>query len=642
MSHKNKKQSEQQNETAVSQMMEETETSEEVTETKIEEWETDMPEAPEPEEPKKNFFSKITGFLKDKLFEEEEEEDEEEEEETAPEEPEEEIIEETESAEEIIQEESPAPAKKGFFAALKDKLFEDVEEDEEEEEDEEIQETEEPQAEEDEAEPLPEEIPETSPPELSENISETPEISQNVGDSEVAEAPELMPEPEPEFSGLEMYGTIRLSDNIDNAEVPDEPADTFAEINDEPEDTLPDLDYLDDSLGMEETDLPDLEYLEEEIPEVPEELEKTKPEEPSAPDDSDNELPSASSEPLEEEGVIERPPVLRILIVTACIALFIFLIVLGFKNGMFSEKEIYYMPDLTGRNYYDLQSEDLNLDIVIGESDFSGYEKDFIYAQDIPAGTEIKLGQTVHVNLSLGLAMTTVPDIRNYPYEYAQKTLEQQGFQTEILYESSLDGTEENNVIRTEPAKDEEVPVGSKITIYVSQGLGANVAQVQNVVGRTLSEATAICEKYGLDVEPVGVPSLEAEGTVLSQSLTPNTTVDFHTVITLTYSNGEEPEGVVNFQLNLPAYTNGRFILDFIDKDGNVIASSNMIVAGFSAGSLIPVNGYGSQQITVILNNYSTNQQAELGTYSFDFTTGAYTVLTEDTESAFRAVGGIE
>ena len=69
--------------------------------------------------------------------------------------------------------------------------------------------------------------------------------------------------------------------------------------------------------------------------------------------------------------------------------------------------------------------------------------------------------------------------------------------------------------------------------------------------------------------------------------------------------------------------------------------ASDTLVAGFSAGSAIPVESYGKQQIRVILNNDATAQQAEIGVYDFDFTTGIYTIITEDVKKAFEAVNGI-
>ena len=220
------------------------------------------------------------------------------------------------------------------------------------------------------------------------------------------------------------------------------------------------------------------------------------------------------------------------------------------------------MPDLVGTNYYELGEDFNNFNIQVAHQDYSAYDKDIIYGQDIPAGTEVKPGQTVNIDLSLGYAQTKVPDVRNYHFEYAQKLLQQSGFEVEIVYEASLNGTAQNNVIRTLPASGQNVNEGAKITMYVSEGLGADAAQVQTFTGMLLEEAEELCEMYGLRVEAVPVPALEPQNVVVEQSIEAGTKVPFHTVITLAYSSGEQPQGTVDYQLNFPAYAKGRFILD--------------------------------------------------------------------------------
>ena len=283
---------------------------------------------------------------------------------------------------------------------------------------------------------------------------------------------------------------------------------------------------------------------------------------------------------------------------------------------------------------------DLQLDLQIDSAEYSAYEKDRIYHQDIPAGTEIKPGQTVHIDVSLGLATAIVPDVRNYQLAYAQKMLEQAGFRTEVQYEMSQGGTESGNVIRTEPVIGQEITIDQPVILYVSQGSNNQAALVPYVVGMDLEAAKILCEDAGLSVETEAVPSLEAENIVVAQSLAQNTQVNFDTIILLSYSNSEQPEGTIHYQLQFPAYANGRFVLDFIDEEGTVIASST-VVAGFSAGSDIPVPGHGLHNIRVVLNNEATADQATIGTYNFDFTTGVYQILTEDVQTAFEAVNGI-
>lgn len=508
---------------------------------------------------------------------------------------------------------------------------------------------------------LEEEIDKNEPEALLENISENESeaLEQNIPENEPDALPETIPENELEILP-EHIPEHEIQEFIDD--VPEEKPEKnneqilFSEFN---ENEFP--------TAASDSELPDLRYMDD-VAELPNPMELDEPEEKEDDEFADapetmpdgvlvdfesgnmiltpeeNDFPDkeiTSSAPV-SETTTEKPQrhILGKLVAVLFAVILIAVIVICFQNGIFNEKEVYHMPDLVGKNYYDLQEDTLQLDIQIDKSEYSAYEKDMIYEQDIPAGEEIKLGQTVHVNISLGFDMEIVPDVRNYQSAYAQKMLEQAGFRTEIQYEMSRGGTQNGNVIRTEPAIGEEIVIGTVVTMYVSQGSNNTSATVPDVVGMTLDEAIALCEESGLTVDAVAVPSLEAENTIVSQNLEVNSQVDFGTVIVLNYSNAEEPDGTVYYQMELPAYANGRFILDFIDQQGTVIATSTL-VAGFSAGSAIPVEGYGTQQIKVVLNNDATTQQAEIGIYDFDFTTGTYTVITEDIQSAFETVNGI-
>ncbi|MBR1527685.1 MAG: PASTA domain-containing protein [Oscillospiraceae bacterium] len=558
---------------------------------------------------------------------------------------------ETEEYEEDDQEsKSSKPGLKGLFSKLLSSFVEEVEVDDDDDDDEDDDDEYEDESEEDEEETEPEYDDDYEEDEEPEDEPEQ-DFSQNF-DITLDEDPELnLPEADEEEPPLPAF-IFPDENKIENEEKPV----VLLSEQQKPE-TAPE-EAPDELLLNAPEDMP--EFREEAVPgyQKPEETVSSitdSPEEedfirfddddetetvPDHEEDDTEEDDEEDEEELDSEGRPKRSPLAVAIPIAA-----VLVIALGFtyclQLGLFSEKEVYYMPDLVGRNYYELGEDYNNFDIQVNRSEYSAYDKDIIYAQDIPAGTEVKLGQTVNIDLSLGYAVVQVPDVRNYQYAYAQKLLEQSGFETEIVYEQSLNGTAADNVIRTLPASGSDANEGSKITMYVSQGLAADSAQVQTFTGMLLNDAVDLCEMYGLEVETVPVPALEAENVVVEQSIEAGTSVPFHTVITLAYSSGEQPQGTVPYQLNFPPYATGRFILDFIDTQGNVLASSDIIVAGFSAASTVPMQGTGSQEIKVVLNNCTTNMQAELGTYNFDFTTGTYTVLNEDMQAAFEAVNGI-
>ena len=113
----------------------------------------------------------------------------------------------------------------------------------------------------------------------------------------------------------------------------------------------------------------------------------------------------------------------------------------------------------------------------------------------------------------------TVPDITNYHYEYAKKILEQEGFRTQIMYESS-DEVQASNVIRTEPPAGNSLLAGDVVVLYISKGAGQEF-EMPDCMGLTQEQATALLEYYGMTIEVSTEPSDKKSGTVIGQSNPP-------------------------------------------------------------------------------------------------------------------------
>ncbi len=365
-------------------------------------------------------------------------------------------------------------------------------------------------------------------------------------------------------------------------------------------------------------------------------------------EEEDEDADSEDDDDEEEEEEEEESRSLFIPVMTAVTIAFIVVAVffiLWLVKGVIDttgQTTKYEMPNLVGMDYYEAKDAYTYLDIQINETENSTYEKDVIYFQDVAVGDAVSTGQTVYVNVSLGIDMVEVPNVKNYHYEYAKKILEQEGFSIDQKYEMSSEGVEASKVIRTEPSAGETAEAGSTIVVYISRGADNQAVEIQNMVGMDLEHAQQLCDYYGLKVVTQEAPSTEAVNTIIAQSIDPGQLVPAGTEVTLTYSNGQDPTGIVPFSLTLPSNATGRFVLDFLDSNGTTIAYSSTINAAFSNGTVnTPVEGAGVQQIVVILSNYATNQQAELGVYNFDFTNKSYSVVRESVTAAFEAVGGI-
>ncbi|HAJ96929.1 MAG TPA: Stk1 family PASTA domain-containing Ser/Thr kinase [Ruminococcus sp.] len=314
--------------------------------------------------------------------------------------------------------------------------------------------------------------------------------------------------------------------------------------------------------------------------------------------------------------------------------------VLSGESGFSKTK--YAMPDLVGMDYYEAKDTYTYLDIQINDTEYSNYEKDIIFSQDVAVDEAVTNGQTIYVNVSLGVSMTKVPDVKGYHNEYAKKILQQDGFIVEEKYEMSSDGTEASDVIRTEPAAGEEAESGSTIILYVSKGQNSDSIEITNMVGMTIDQAKTLCEYYGLVVDARDEPSLEDENIVIAQSLEPGEFAQAGDTVVLTYSNGEDPSGTVTYKLQIPAeVTTGRFVFDFIDASGVTKISSPIINAGYSNNVEVEVSGTGTEQIAVVLLNSITGQQCEVGVYNFDFANLNYEAVREDVHGAFDSVGAI-
>ena len=359
-------------------------------------------------------------------------------------------------------------------------------------------------------------------------------------------------------------------------------------------------------------------------------------------DDDDGYYDDEDDEEEEEPRSLFIPVMTAVTIAFIIVAVFFILwLVKGVINGGI-KKTKYEMPALVGMDYREAKDQYDWLDIQINDTDYSSYEKDVIYEQDVEVGDTVTNGQTVYVNVSLGVSMVEVPNVTNINYEYAIKMLEQKKFKYEKKYDLSTEGITANNVIRTEPAAGEMAESGSTVILYISKGLNTDDIVIDDMVGWTLDQATQLLEYHGLKIKTVDEPSLEEENTIIEQSITPGSVVKAGDEITLTYSNGEDPTGTVPFTIRLPQDAKGRFVLDFIDSKGVTLASSANLIPAYSPSVTVMVEGTGTATVTVVLSNYANNQQHRVGVYNFDFANVTFRPISEDVMKAFEMVGAFE
>ena len=185
------------------------------------------------------------------------------------------------------------------------------------------------------------------------------------------------------------------------------------------------------------------------------------------------------------------------------VAVVIFLVVL-LNGGMNPKVEMINVPDLLGKIYDELpEYADFSIKIdkkVHDEKTLAGE----IIDQEPAAGEQIEKNKTIYVTVSLGKETTSVfmPDVVDWELSQAEKALNNLDLklQFEIMQEHH-DTIASGNVIRTEPAAQQELEEDQTITLYVSKGIEIKNGFMPSLVGDTKDVAEKILNDQELALE---------------------------------------------------------------------------------------------------------------------------------------------
>jgi beta-lactam-binding protein with PASTA domain len=92
-----------------------------------------------------------------------------------------------------------------------------------------------------------------------------------------------------------------------------------------------------------------------------------------------------------------------------------------------------------------------------------------VVAQSPTAGTTVRKGSTVQISVSLGPNATTtqVPNVVGQDQQTATTTLQNAGFQVQVIMVAASDPSQNGMVVEEQPAGGTRAPDGSTVTIYV-------------------------------------------------------------------------------------------------------------------------------------------------------------------------------
>jgi serine/threonine-protein kinase len=173
---------------------------------------------------------------------------------------------------------------------------------------------------------------------------------------------------------------------------------------------------------------------------------------------------------------------------------------------------------------------DRHLDVVVDPAEPSStIAKGNVIATDPKAGETVDAGSTVHIIPSAGI---TVPNVLNLPQDDAARTLQDAGFNVQVLTEES-DTVAEGLVTRTDPPPNTATSRGATVRMFVSTG--SNKVEVPELRGQPLFDAVQALQDRGLKsstVEAVSTPG--NNGKVIDQNPGGGTRVDPGSTVVLT------------------------------------------------------------------------------------------------------------
>jgi eukaryotic-like serine/threonine-protein kinase len=198
------------------------------------------------------------------------------------------------------------------------------------------------------------------------------------------------------------------------------------------------------------------------------------------------------------------------------------------------------VPNLTGlaieRARAVIREQGLTVGTETGETSETAPEGEVI-SQDPEPTTEVDEDTAIDLVYSEGRPEVTVPSVIGDRKNQAARELRAAKLEPDLREQASDEPA--GVVIETNPAAAETVVEGSSVIVYYSAG----PADVPNVVGISVEEATAMIEAAGFDPRVVEIddPTDEEPGLVVRQDPEPGTEKPAGSIVIITVSIYEEP-----------------------------------------------------------------------------------------------------
>jgi eukaryotic-like serine/threonine-protein kinase len=197
------------------------------------------------------------------------------------------------------------------------------------------------------------------------------------------------------------------------------------------------------------------------------------------------------------------------------------------------------VPDLIGLTEAQARTAIGDAGLSVGQPEYvadADVGRDKVVRQDPNRDTFVDPGTTVTITVSTGKPMTSVPAVVGQDRATARTTLD--GANLVADFQEKESDQPKGQVIETDPAAGEQVPEGTRITVYFSDG----PEKVPGVVGMTEEQATRALEQAGFKAfVTTSTDTEEPKGTVIEQNPPGGTERPEGDSVTIVVSAFEEP-----------------------------------------------------------------------------------------------------
>jgi serine/threonine-protein kinase len=192
------------------------------------------------------------------------------------------------------------------------------------------------------------------------------------------------------------------------------------------------------------------------------------------------------------------------------------------------------MPDLANSTQADAEAQltELGLESTVTPQADDNVAEGNVISSDPASGTPVAVGSRVALTVSTGSNSAVVPDVTGKTQEEARAALTAVGLSVGDVSTEDNASVDKGEVVSTDPAAQASVPKGSAVGLTIASGK----VTVPDVTGQALADAVKQLRDLGLSTNSseTAVPTDAAPGTVVTQDVSPDSSVDVGTLINLT------------------------------------------------------------------------------------------------------------